>query len=47
MRALPEEISFSKFLLNVGDEKLNNAHDKLSLSHFPESCIANPNSDIV
>lgn len=45
MRALPEETSFSKFLLKVEDGELNDAHDELHLSHFPDSCTADSDSD--
>lgn len=34
MRALPEEINFSNFLLDLGDGKLNSTQDKVSLDHF-------------
>ena len=47
MRALSEEIEFSKFLLQVGDGKLNDAQDNLSIDYFPTNCIAAPGIDIV
>ena len=47
MRALSEEIEFSKFLLKVGDGQLNDAQDNLSIDYFPENCIAAPDTDIV
>lgn len=47
MRALPQEFEFAQFLLNVGDGKLNDNNDNLSLHHFPNYCIAQPETDIV
>uniref|UniRef100_A0ABD2WZ56 ATP-dependent DNA helicase n=1 Tax=Trichogramma kaykai TaxID=54128 RepID=A0ABD2WZ56_9HYME len=47
MRALPEEREFSAFLLKVGDGVLNDSHDNLNVDHFPESCIAAADADIV
>ena len=47
MRTLSEEIEFSKFLLQVGDGKLNDAQDNLSIDYFPTNCIAAPETDIV
>lgn len=47
MRALPHEINFSKFLLDVGDGKLNDNHDEISVDYFPQNCIADPNVDVV
>ena len=46
MRALSEEIEFSKFLLKVGDGKINDAQNNLSIDYFPENCIAALNTDI-
>ena len=39
MRALPEEITFSKFLLAVGDGELNDPNDNLGIEHFPQDVI--------
>ena len=47
MRALPEEIQFAKFLLNVGDGVLNDINDNLSIYNFSDGCIASPDVDIV
>ncbi|XP_014211971.1 uncharacterized protein LOC106641905 isoform X3 [Copidosoma floridanum] len=47
MRARSEEIDFSSFLLNVGDGKLNDAYDNVSLAHFPDTCFAAHDEDIV
>ncbi|XP_057339407.1 uncharacterized protein LOC130676918 [Microplitis mediator] len=44
MRALPEEIEFVQFLLNVGDGSLNNLNDELNL---PDMCSTSKNNDIV
>ncbi|XP_058789934.1 ATP-dependent DNA helicase pif1-like [Phymastichus coffea] len=44
MRALPHEIEFTKYLLDVGNGKLNDEHDNLQL---PEHCILPPNECIV
>ncbi|XP_058809912.1 uncharacterized protein LOC131675084 [Phymastichus coffea] len=49
MRVLPQEIEFTKFLLNVGDGILNDIHDNLSLDNIPKKCITITNEveDIV
>ncbi|XP_008202508.2 uncharacterized protein LOC103315450 [Nasonia vitripennis] len=47
MRALPQEIQFAKFLLNVGDGKLNDSDDVLNIDYFPPNCIIPPEVDIV
>ncbi|XP_074097681.1 uncharacterized protein LOC141526546 [Cotesia typhae] len=44
MRALPEEIEFSQFLLNVGDGSLNDINDNLLL---PDACPTSKANDIV
>ncbi|XP_044591985.1 uncharacterized protein LOC123270113 [Cotesia glomerata] len=44
MRALPEEIEFSQFLLDVGDGKLNDVNDNLLL---PEECSVSKADNIV
>ncbi|XP_044591981.1 ATP-dependent DNA helicase pif1-like [Cotesia glomerata] len=44
MRALPEEIEFSQFLLDVGDGKLNDVNDNLLL---PEECPVSKADNIV
>ncbi|XP_057339426.1 ATP-dependent DNA helicase pif1-like [Microplitis mediator] len=44
MRALPEEIEFSQFLLNVGDGKLNDANDNLLL---PDACPVSKANNII
>ena len=43
MRVLPNEINFAKFLLDIGDGKLNDTHDNLTL---PEHCILEPNVNV-
>ncbi|XP_032458064.1 uncharacterized protein LOC116738693 [Nasonia vitripennis] len=47
MRALPQEIQFAKFLLDVGDGKLNDSDDVLNIDHFPPNCIIPSEVDIV
>jgi len=44
MRVLPEEIEFAKFLLDMGDDILNDSNDNIQI---PECCIAPINADIV
>ncbi|XP_044588723.1 ATP-dependent DNA helicase PIF1-like [Cotesia glomerata] len=44
MRALPEEIQFVNFLLNIGDGTVNNLNDEVNL---PDSCFTSNNNDIV
>ena len=44
MRALPEEVEFSKFLLDLGDGKLNLPNDEIEL---PKNCVADFTVDIV
>lgn len=44
VRVLPEEIEFAKFLLNIGDGKLNDSNDNIQI---PECCIAPADADIV
>ncbi|XP_031789178.1 uncharacterized protein LOC116418276 [Nasonia vitripennis] len=47
MKALPQEIQFAKFLLDVGDGKLNDSDDVLNIDYFPSNCIIPPEVDIV
>ncbi|XP_044585994.1 uncharacterized protein LOC123266031 [Cotesia glomerata] len=44
MRALPEEIEFVKFLLNIGDGSLNDANDEINL---PDTCYTSNDENIV
>lgn len=44
MRALPEEIEFAQFLLNVGDGTVNDENDEINL---PDMCLTSKNNDIV
>jgi len=44
MRVLPQEIEFAKFLLDMGDMKLNDFNDNIQV---PECCLASSNADIV
>ncbi|XP_036151272.1 ATP-dependent DNA helicase PIF1-like [Monomorium pharaonis] len=44
MRVLHEEIEFTKFLVDLGDGKLNDINDNIQI---PECCIASPNANIV
>ncbi|XP_036147086.1 ATP-dependent DNA helicase PIF1-like [Monomorium pharaonis] len=44
MRVLREEIEFAKFLLDMGDGKLNDLNDNIEI---PECCVAPINVDIV
>ncbi|XP_036148429.1 uncharacterized protein LOC118647495 [Monomorium pharaonis] len=43
-RVLPEKTEFAKFLLDIGDGKLNDSNDNIQL---PDCCIAPINADIV
>ena len=44
MRVLPEELEFAKFVLNVGDGKLNDNHDNIVI---PPCLLSDSNADIV
>ncbi|XP_058810633.1 uncharacterized protein LOC131675610 [Phymastichus coffea] len=44
MRILPNEVEFSKFLLDLGNGTLNDEDDKVIL---PEQCILPPNDDLI
>ena len=47
MRTLPAEMLFATFLLNIGDRKLNDTDDNVTINRFPNDCIAPPEVDIV
>ncbi|KAL7294873.1 hypothetical protein TKK_0011797 [Trichogramma kaykai] len=40
MRALPEEKHFAKFLLDVGDGKMNDSGDNFDLDNFPREIVS-------
>lgn len=44
MLALPEEIEFVNFLLNIGNGTVNDLNDEVNL---PDSCFSSNNNDIV
>ena len=47
MRALPEEIQFSNFLLQVGNGEINGNNDNIDIHNFPDECILSHDIDIV
>ena len=47
MRTLPTEVEFSKFLINLGNGSLNDGDNNISLSYFPNHCVAAKDEDII